>query len=356
MAGHPIDRDKFWRKALEHGLETCAQIAKKSRVCEKTVWSALKGRPVQRKTRLKLAQAIGLPDDREILARSGLDEDGDDELQDFSTVLDSAIIEKRALQDVKLVLGVRALSDALLTGKNVPSFADCLRGSHLWTPVDDGHKDYPFQRGMRFNHFVQLALIVSLDTHDQANLICYRRTPRSHVPSQVHTVGPSILFGCSSLVHVDRSKHAKSALDRWLETTRNPVAAEKQLLRQEKPVLLELAARKINLVGKSCRITPLGIITRDERKESFKRVYSQFVFHVVLRSVPEKRIDLFVRLIDAHGLELARLPDVIKPEEVFLGENGRRNTMDIVAWKALHSDDDAIQFERTVFRRSFNIA
>jgi hypothetical protein len=345
----------YWILALEHGLETCPQIAKASGVCPKTVWSALKGKPIIKKTRLKLAKAVGLADDRKILRRGGSHKaDGAIGPETLTTVLDATAIQKRKFQDVKLVLHAPRLSKALISGKSMPSFAECMRQSNVWTPVDDRHKDYPFLRGSTFNHFVQLALVVTLDLIGEPKLICYRRMPRPQVPSQVHTVGPSILFGCSSWAHVDRYKHQKSPLDMWLDTVEDSNEAEMALLGGERPILLQLAERKIDLLPHRRRITPFGIITRDERKESFKRVYTQFVFHVVL-SVTTKDVDRFVRLIPAHGAQLSRLPEKIDPVSVFAGDKGRLNTMDIVAWKALHCDDLVVQFGSARFCRGFAI-
>jgi hypothetical protein len=358
MAGHPINAQKYLVLAFKHGLETQPQIADASDVSPKTVWTALRGKPISQESRRALAKAVGLEDDREILAGPASIESAKRPRNEFggsTTVLDPAVMRGKKLQDVKLVLDAPRLSKALLAGKNAPSFAECVEKTNLWTPVDDRHKDYPFLPGKTFNHFIQLGVVVALDIQDEARIIGYTRRPRPQVPSQVHTKGRSILFGFSSWAHIGRHKHDKSLLDAWLDTVDEQNQAERALVGGAAPIILQLATQKIDLLDHKCRIVPFGVITRDERGDSFKRVYTQFVFHVIV-SVATKNIDRFVMHIPTSGLEISRLPDNIKPEKIFVGEKGRLNTMDIVAWNALHSNDEKIVVEHTVFSRSFKIA
>jgi hypothetical protein len=79
----------------------------------------------------------------------------------------------------------------------------------------------------------------------------------------------------------------------------------------------------------------LGVITKDERRLGHNRVYTQFVFHVRL-PVTDRNIDRFVRQISTGGTTLYRLSARDDPEGLFRGQDGKVNTMDIVAWRALH--------------------
>ena len=163
----------------------------------------------------------------------------------------------------------------------------------------------------------------------------------------------SILIAGSPIWGVTR--HKKSALDHWLASTHNPKRATAQLLGGIAPAILHFVSYKIDLLRYECRIVPLGVITKDERRKPHLRVYTQFSFHVRLK-VKAKNLDEFVGHLPTRGLFPYRLSRFIDPEKVFVGTDGRMNAMDVVAWRALHGKAPMLNCGSAKFRRDFRIA
>jgi hypothetical protein len=355
MAAHTLDVEKFKRLAARHQLKNRREISAASDVRPRTLSKAFNGGRVAVDTLMKLARAVGLGNDYHELILWDKPESSPqillEEAEVTPTVLGGAAMHADS-QDIKLLLTSRDLSRSLLGLKDVVSFAECLRATTVWTPINDAHKDHAIVPGLTYNHFVQPSVVVTLDVDDSANVVAYSRVKRPFQPSNVHTEGMSILIAGSPLWNVVR--HKKSPLDHWLASTGDRKKATTQLLGGISPAILHFVQYKIDLLRYECRILPLGVITKDECRRSHKRVYTQFVFRVRL-TVKAKNLDDFVSHIPSRGLFPYRLSDNIDPEQTFVSADGRVNEMDVVAWRALHGRAATLKFGSARFRRDFQI-
>jgi hypothetical protein len=350
MATHRLDIPKFDRLAARQGLKNHQEIIEAAGIGKRTFAKARAGGRLRPDTLIELARAVGLGANyyelvlveahTEVTVRERL----------IPEILGSGFPTHKDRQDVKLVLESLDLSDSLLARRGMPTFAECLKATSVWTPVNDSHKDHPCLRGHKYNHFVQPSVVVTLDLKEPARVLAYSRVKRSRQPSNVHTDGLSILFGASPLWNVDR--HEPSSLDHWLAIADTRRGA-KALLAGTSPALLQMVRYKIDLLRYECRIRPLGVITKDERRQGHKRVYTQFVFHVAVK-VPTKSVDDFLHGIPGQGLY--RVSETINPETTFVNEEGKPNVMDVIAWQALHGRAESFAFGAGKFRRDFLIA
>ncbi len=358
MASYSFDQDEIWRQASKQRLHTQKAIAEAAGIGERTVWKIIHGGQVNGNTAEKLSVGLGLGKDFQSLLTKrsrgqtslpiARDEEGVP-----TTVLTARSLQGTDRQDVKLVLASRDLSNALASGRGIPSFAECLKASKVCTAMDDTHKDHPFLPSLNVNHFIQPSLVVTLDVASGPKVLGYARAKKPMHPGHVHTVGMSMLFGCSPVWNVVRQP--QTPLDVWLDlTTADAADARHTLVAGECPVVLQLAQYKIDLVGYKCRIWPLGVITKDERRQSFNRIYTQYVFQVRL-AVTVRHVDQMVKRIPVDGMALYRLASDQDAEVVFAGKEGRVNMMDIVAWQALHCDEMHLEYGHAKFWRGFAV-
>jgi hypothetical protein len=356
MASHALDVKKFERLAARQKLKNRQEIAAASGVQLRTLSKAFNGGHLSVDTLMKLSNAVGLGSDYEELilwpSHSRFGESSSDGEEITPTVLEgtSPLGEQ---QDIKLLLTSRDMSQSLLAARASVSFAECLKATKVWTPIDDAHKDHPIIPGLAYNHFVQPSIVLTLDINEPASIIGYSRVRRPLQPSNAHTAGMSILIAGSPIWGVTR--HKKSALDHWLASTHNPKRATAELLGGVAPAILQFVNYKIDLLRYECRILPLGVITKDERRKPHRRVYTQFVFHVRLK-VKAKNLDDFVGHLPTRGLFPYRLSRSIDPGKIFVGTVCQMNVMDVVAWRALHGKSAMLQCGPAKFRRDFRIA
>jgi hypothetical protein len=348
-----IDVEKLLRLAAKLHLSNPA-LADAARIHLNVLYYTLRNGHPSHNTRRKLAKAVGLGDNDHELLKSPSPHDSSTAVQEVeeevsSTIVATGALRDKDLQDQKIILASPRLSRRLLTGRKMPSMAECFLAGRSFTSASDRDKDHPADPRMAYNHFLQPSIVVVLTIDDGPNVVAYRREKRGQMPGHVHTVGHSILFASDPSFHT--IGRAKSAFDEWLDATSKPKLAEKMLLDGPAPVLLKLVRDKIDLLKRKCRLHPLGIISNDQRTSKIHRVYSQFVFKVDV-DVDDRNIDRFLRSISPDLRRVGRETD---PEETFVGRESKKNHMDIVAWHALHSKRDTIRSGSAIFRRGIEI-
>lgn len=363
MRSHIADTDVLLRYAAKNGLETQAAIADAAGVSPRSVWNALKGAAVSGRTLRQLARAFGLGDDYSELIRStssciashdgrqaGLFDDTDGTSPFVNQV---ELIEHRRKQDIKVVLASRQICRSLLTRSHRPSLRACIEASVAFTPTDDRHKDYPFVPGSRYNHFCQPSAIVIFRHPAGDRLLAYPRKDVVGAPDYLHTQGTSILFAVDYFWGLHRRRG--TIVDEWLELAcRNGDEAARRFVSGDPPILLQLLKYKLDLTAVPCNVSPFGIISRDERRGSLKRAYTQYVFRIEVEVRSRIEPSTFVERIPAPGLALRLLPMVIDADKVFI-DGRRKNAMDIVACEALQSDAHRLSFEDATFCRLFRV-
>lgn len=333
------------------------ELAKAAGVSPKTVWNAMQGNPVAKKSRIAIGRALGLAGDFLLFVAQKAEDTVTASKEPPAGVpsaeINSGLAKGERTQDIKLVLKDQPLRKQILDGKALPSFAACVDTAVAFTPVNDKHKDYPFLPATRYNHFFQPSVVVVLRHRGGQRILGYSRMPKDGSPDYLHTQGYSILLTSDFLRRLHR--HKQSPMDRWMACVRrNKAEAAEQFLDGEKPVLLEIIQYKADLSALACKIEPFGVITNDQRIRGTGRVYTQYVFRITC-PVSDSDLDELVRRISAPGLALHLVPEDAEPDEFFVGREGRKNVMDIAVWRALRGEDLRIKVEKATFIRGFDL-
>ena len=185
-------------------------------------------------------------------------------------------------QDLKNLIRDKRLSERLLQADLLPSFAECVDGSSTELPREED-KDNPRLLGWRYNHFLQAAAILSVDSAGEnlRQTVAYYR--RALPGLREHTPGLAILWGASFVCRV--REYFPSRMDYWMEDVRCcSILAQDSFVAKLDSVLAHLLYRKIHLEDVPLKIVPYAVVTNDQRDESTGtgRVYTQYVFDVRL--------------------------------------------------------------------------
>lgn len=362
MAQYVVRHLEIRRRLLETGITSAEQLARTGRFNPRTarrLWSGT--RPVLGSTVETLAQLLGLHDFH-VLVDLTANNDAPCTAQDVqahgppSTVADSRLLNGHRHQDIKAVLGDRRLSEHLLTGRSAPSLAAALAASVTYTPINDQHKDHPFCAAFDYNHFLGLAVVVTLPPFDDAFVIAYERAPSILHSSAVHTQGLSVLFSATPMHSLKH--HERTVFDDWLHSCAHDArSAQAALLDPHRSPIVVALRHKLDISGCTARLRVFGVATNDQRQDGCRRVYTSYVLQAELQARGRGRnLDTLVSQVNAHGVRICRLKKDIHDETAFASSPAKTNNLDIVVWRSLLSDAPTVTFKSARFVRGFAIA
>ncbi len=349
-----LDGDLVAKLALRKGFTTDKKVCETAGIAANTYRRALKSLRIEAKTAERICKVLGARSIYELIKSDKPDQlrDSVDREQSPPTVLSPEAARGKKLQDVKVVLDDVSYSNRLLeVAGPLPTFLECVLHSVTFTPVSDSHKDRPFLPSFSYNHFIQSSMLVVIKNGDPS-LLGYSRMEQLGEPTCVHTSGLSVLF--SSARPQTIKGFGTSPLDTWRRIgLTQPQRARHDLIGHGRCLLLETLRHKLDLVGEDVRIEPFGVITNDQRPD-YQRIYSQYVFRVDLHAHGGD-LDLYVNSLRPRHHRLHRLPEGLDEEDYFTGRDGKKNAMDIVAYRALCSEATQVVFGKCRFTRGFAV-
>jgi|GEM_PF-6600407 len=262
-------------------------------------------------------------------------------------------------QDVKNVISDPTISEGLITNENPPALLDAVKSTLLFPAINSAHKDQPFAPGFSYNHFLQISAVVQAKLKGGKNAVYvgYFRHPRNVAANYLHTQGYSVLWATSYKYNLNLETDL-DMLD-WVETANNegPQAAKELFLNPHNGTLLNLLDHKLAFEIGRCEVSPLGVITNDQRNDSTgcKRVYTQYAFLVDITphhtfSDEKSLVRNIVRKHD-DAVTIAPIPQA---DTQLMDERlGKKNAMDALIWRSLFSSknrlvDQNANFERTI--------
>lgn len=320
-------------------------------------WLSGRAKGMHPKSRIALAKALGVDEselDREYFLQ---DEPPSTEINV------RAFANGLVMQDCKNVIRDESISERILGAHSLPSFVECVEASATFVPTDLEAKDVPIVRDLNYNHFFQAGALISVNSTEsnQPHMLGYYRSPLPGSPQHIHTQGLAVLWGASFPYNLSRL--SPSFMDRWIgEVRRSPVRAQNQFTAERSSILADLLYYKINLSKLPTEITPFAVITNDQRnrESGAGRVYTQYVFRMHL-SVQESQKGIakeFQRR--APAVRLCFLPQAPMTaqelKQLFCDRSsGKRNLMDILAWRAMFTKQRRIGIELAALRRGFDL-
>lgn len=241
------------------------------------------------------------------------------------------------VQDKKNLIRDERLSRALIKGMGVPSLFDAVYNSATFTPLDDAHKDQPFVPGMDYNHFLMIGCVLVLNTPREKTAVGYHRAVSHLKGTYKHTQGLSVLWATGFEFNIKET--TDQHMWNWMTlASESPNQAEDAFIGKKDPALLRLLSHKLSLNPRICSISPLCVITNDQRQHK-PRVYTQYVFQIEV--TPKGKPQPVDKLMG----DVVQNPDqpaavAFKPEVQgqFVNHKGRTNKMDVAAWQQLHRD------------------
>lgn len=265
-------------------------------------------------------------------------------------------------QEWKNVIVDESIRQRILSTEKMPSFAECIRATRTFPPLDDQHKDYPFDPNSHYNHFLQAAAVISIEKAEEGawQVLAYQRSPRPGLSQYEHTRGNAILWGASFSYNLARPPW--SEMDKWMEKVKTRASDAKMRFTAEVgSVLMELPDYKIDLRDLPLQIEPFAVITNDQRTERDHgskggRVYTQFVFHVRFSSQAlEMSSEPDVGKRD-YGTPWCCLSEQAMPYKALrdcFSQGGKLNVMDVLAWKGMFVKKHRIAIEKATFTKGF---
>lgn len=240
------------------------------------------------------------------------------------------------VQDKKNIIRSPRLSRALIKGIGVPSLFDAVYNSATFTPLDDDHKDRPFVPGMSYNHYLMIAAVLIVNHPREKSAIGYHRAISHLKGTYKHTQGLSILWATGFEFNL------KETMDRdmwnWMNlASQSPHEAEAAFIGKDDPALLRLLSHKLTLNPSICTITPLCVITNDQRPSGKPRVYTQYVFSIEVtpRGQPRPINQLISEYIQSPD-QPAAVAFQADMHTQFVNHKGQTNHMDVAAWEHIH--------------------
>ncbi len=274
-------------------------------------------------------------------------------------------------RDIKTSINNPDVSKRIIEGHSL-SLLEVICSSEPTFFNTDEEKDKLFPSGMSFNHFVQFGSCITIVFPSGKTILLGNiRNPKVGQVANIHTGGGAILFSSSETPGLGlENRGLKSAVDTWIniilsahETGGQKEAQEAAdaMIKGTRPLVIDILSNKIALpYGIEMNISPLGLITRDEREEQGnRRVYSQFTFHIKLLWPEEETIrSNILRRFKSPKLSLCVILQDINPLEFFCTrKDGKEklNLMDILLWQELGNRDVELKSSCTRFVRDFKL-
>jgi predicted DNA-binding protein (UPF0251 family) len=262
---------------------------------------------------------------------------------------------QRTLQDMKTVLTARPLTDRLLDGGN-PPLLDVVEATQMLVASSDSDRDVVKFDGYDFNHFCQPSLVlrVRVSRPDGLYVLAYNRIPNETRLAHVHTQGMAILWALK-FTH-GTTETTELPIEDWKEQARRNPACGADFYQGQNPVILRLAENVLRFPDRLCRISPLGVVTKDERPDT-PRVYTQYVFLAEVDCESEAHLKPLLRSIvqgnrayEPLGLRTTEYREILTD-----AKKNRPNRMDIAVWQAILSDCAIVREESAQFVRGFDL-
>ena len=257
--------------------------------------------------------------------------------------------------DRKNILRDADISARLLRGEP-PSLAECILASRT-VNIELTEKNRPLDKSLPYNHFVAPSAVFSVRDALSGRMVRlgFTRTPQPRDPGFRLTTGAAVLWNAS--YNYDLAHEKGAPMDLWIEQlTQDRSAAVRTFASGPECTLLQVLRYKIELVAIDAVCERFGVITNDLRSADGGRVYTQYVFHVTLAAAAAENLpQVLARIRVRRGGQLYQLPTDFRGDEL-VGQEGRKNPMEYVAWEMLHSDEPTFAYETTRFTRGFAVA
>lgn len=211
-------------------------------------------------------------------------------------ILDSGLSEQ-------LLVGA---SGAAVSGLDLPSLSDCVTGSRIYVANSIQDRNKPVAMYISYNHFVEVAAVIRFVTPDLGcnHILSYDRRNLT----LGHAGGRAIVWGASfAYSNID----VLAPMEKWVQAIRERIQnPDDMFIRGNIPILLQLLSYRIDLLSfPRVKVSPLGIVTLDQREEAGGRVYSQFLFMIDLEVERECLEPHFIKGIQTVALDLKLLPE-----------------------------------------------
>lgn len=264
------------------------------------------------------------------------------------------------VQDPKNVIKDPFISQRLLDAEAPPSLYDAVLASKMQLSDRDEDKDRR-PDDIEVNHYLSVGAVVTVRMPGDAQTYAVAvHRQRDKFPGDYrHTYGRSVLIGASFFFGLRVTPDPE--MENWVYgVEQNPSGADDSFMKPPSSALFGLLAHKYRpYMDHRPRVTPLGVVTRDERPEAGKshRVYTMYVFRIHTEldrpTVPRDRFAENVLVKPETGSVVAVTRAT---ESLWVRENGARNLMDIVAWRGLTGRAAVEREEKAHFVRGFSLA
>jgi len=264
--------------------------------------------------------------------------------------------EQSGKADIKNVIHDHDVSSRLLRGEDLPAFHECVRSSSTCN-LPPARKSLVQVSGFNYNHFIGPSVVIAVTWPGTVKPVrlFYSRVEVPGEPVNILRKGRSILFHASYEYNVTRKT---APMDDWsASASREPDRAIADLLRIPAGTLAQVLAYKVALPDRRGTCRPLGIVTRDVRKEE-QRAFTQYVFEIIYRFDITPGVEDWREFLGEfrvqHGSAVCRLPDSVEPVD-FLKKSEDVKVMDYLVLRGLLNDEASISHERGRYTRGFAI-